>query len=431
MENDAAALDALVVTAAHDLSVDDEHGSDGDPALPQAEFSFLDGGVEKWIAHRGGRVLSNVAAVSTGEEAARIHADLPVVDGHNDLAWALRIKADSDLDTADPCGPLDGFQTDAGRLLEGGVGAQFWSAYVPAWNATPFASTLEQIDLVDAMVSRCPTMEPARSAAEALEIRHRGHTASLKGAEGGHCIESSLDALRQLRRRGVRYLTLTHADTTDWADSATDEARHGGLTDFGEEVVREMNRMGMIVDISHVSPDTMRHALAVSDRPVMASHSNALALASHPRNVPDDVLDLVRDNGGVVMVNFYPAFVTEAAARHGLARFDVARELFDRLGDDAAVDVELARMLADDPYPEVTVADVVDHIEYLADVMGIAHVGIGSDFDGIDATPVGLEDVSCYPAITDELLRRSWEEPAIRKVLGENAMRVLVANDRL
>lgn len=367
--------------------------------------------------------------MSISEDAARIRADLPVFDGHNDLAWALRIKADSDLDAADPCADLPGFHTDADRLIRGGVGAQFWSVYVPAWDPTPFDSTLEQIALVDAIVARCKTLEGADSAAEVSAIRARGHTASLKGAEGGHCIENSLDALRELRSRGVRYLTLTHADTVDWADAATDEHRHGGLTNFGEEVIHEMNRIGMVVDISHVSPDTMRHAIAVSEKPVVASHSNALALCSHPRNVPDDVLELLRETGGVVMVNFYPAFVSEAAADHGKGRFDDARELYARLGDDAAVDAELTRMLDEDPFPEVNVADVVDHIEHIAAVAGDDNVGIGSDFDGIDATPIGLEDVSCYPAITMELLRRGWEESAIRKVLGENALRALAANN--
>lgn len=367
--------------------------------------------------------------MSISGDAARIHRDLPVFDGHNDLAWALRIKAGSDLDAADPSVALPGFQTDAARLLRGGVGAQFWSVYIPAWDATPFASTLEQIELVNAFVARCATMEQAESAADVAAVRARGHTASLKGAEGGHCIEESLDRVSELRHRGVRYLTLTHGDTVGWADSATDEARHGGLTDFGEEVVREMNRIGMIVDLSHVSPDTMRHAIAVSEKPVMASHSNALALCSHPRNVPDDVLELIRANGGIVMVNFYPAFVTEAGADHGKGRFDDARELYARLGDDAAVEAELSRMLGEDPYPEVSVADVVDHIDYLAEAMGVDHIGIGSDFDGVDATPVGLEDVSCYPAITDELLARGWGEPEIRKVLGQNALRVLAAND--
>jgi membrane dipeptidase len=364
------------------------------------------------------------------ETAARIHADLPVVDGHNDLAWALRIRAGGNLEAADPCAPLDGYHTDTPRLVAGGVGAQFWSVYVPAWNASPLQSTAEQIELVRDITRRCAQLEEADTAAEVAAIRTRGNTASLLGAEGGHCIENSLDALPRLRHLGVRYLTLTHADTIDWADSATDQARHGGLTGFGEEVVREMNRIGMIVDISHVSPDTMRHALAVSERPVMASHSGALGLASHPRNVPDDVLELVADNGGVVMVNFYPAFVTEEAAVHGAERFGLARELQERLGDDGAVEAELARLLAEDPYPVVTVADVVDHIDYIAEVAGIDHVGLGSDFDGIDATPVGLQDVSTYPAITIELLKRGWDEAAIRRVLGENALRVLEASDQ-
>jgi membrane dipeptidase len=368
-------------------------------------------------------------ALDLAETAARIHADLPVVDGHNDLAWALRIRAGGDLEAADPCAPLTGYHTDTPRLVAGGVGAQFWSVYVPAWNVSPFESTVGQIELVRAFTQRCSKLEEAATAGEVAAIRRRGHTASLLGAEGGHCIENSLDALRRLRRLGVRYLTLTHADTIDWADSATDEARHGGLTGFGEEVVREMNRIGMIVDISHVSPDTMRHALMLSERPVMASHSGALALASHPRNVPDDVLELVAANGGVVMVNFYPAFVTQGAAVHGVERFALARELQERLGDDAAVEAELARLLAEDPYPAVTVAEVVDHIEYIAGVAGIDHVGLGSDFDGIDATPVGLEDVSTYPAITVELLKRDWTETAIRQVLGENVLRVLEAND--
>lgn len=369
-------------------------------------------------------------ALDLVETAARLHADLPVVDGHNDLAWALQIRVGGDLEAADPCGPLDGYHTDTPRLVSGGVGAQFWSVFVPAWSVSPLQSTVEQIKLVRDFTQRCSQLEGADTAAEVAVIRRRGHTASLLGAEGGHCIENSLDALRRLRQLGVRYLTLTHADTIDWADSATDEARHGGLTGFGEDVVREMNRIGMIVDISHVSPDTMRHALGVSERPVMASHSGALALASHPRNVPDDVLELVAANGGVVMVNFYPAFVTEAAAGHGEGRFGLARELQERLGDDAAVEAELARLLAEDPYPVVTVADVVDHIDYIARVAGADHVGLGSDFDGIDATPVGLEDVSTYPAITVELLKRGWDEAAIRQVLGENALRVLAAADQ-
>jgi len=362
-------------------------------------------------------------------EARQIHASLPVVDGHNDLPWALRIRAGSDLDRADPCINLDGYHTDVPRLAEGGVGAQFWSVFVPAWDPTPFLTTVEQVDLVHRFTERCDRLVSVESAADVAVARKGGLTASLMGAEGGHSIENSLPALRALRRLGVRYMTLTHADSLDWADSATDEPRHGGLTEFGEEVVREMNRIGMIVDISHVSADTMRHALTVTDRPLMASHSSAFSIAAHPRNVPDDVLEMVRENNGVVMVNFYPPFVDQAAAEQSLGRFAVARELMATLGDDRAVEAELERMLEADPYPEVTVSDVVDHIGYVAELAGVAHVGIGSDYDGVDAMPLGLEDVSTYPAITVELLNRGWPESDIRAVLGENALRVLAAND--
>jgi len=363
------------------------------------------------------------------EQARRLHADLPVVDGHNDLPWALRTRAGSYLDLADPCGPLDGYHTDVPRLAVGGVGAQFWSVFVPAWDPTPLRTTIEQIDLVRRMTDRCDRLIHADSATDVAGARARGLTASLMGAEGGHSIENSLAALRRLRSLGVRYMTLTHADTIDWADSATDDARHGGLTSFGEDVVHEMNRIGMIVDISHVSADTMRHALSVSDRPVMASHSSAFTLAPHPRNVPDDVLELVRANNGVVMVNFYPPFVGRAGAQQAADMFAVQRDLKERLGDDDAVAEEMKRLIEDDPYPEVTVSDVVDHIEYIIEVSGVDHVGIGSDFDGIDATPVDLQDVSTYPTITVELLARGWTEQNIRKVLGENALRVLAAND--
>jgi membrane dipeptidase len=361
--------------------------------------------------------------------ARSIHDSFPVVDGHNDLPWELRTRAASDLDVNDPCTALPGYHTDMPRLAEGGVGAQFWSVYVPAWDPTPFRTTVEQIDLVRRMTERCEQLVPADSAAEVAAARRLGKTASLMGAEGGHSIENSLAALRTLRVLGVRYMTLTHADTLEWADSATDDARHGGMTDFGEAVVREMNRIGMIVDISHVSADTMRHALSVSNRPVMASHSSAFAIAPHPRNVPDDVLEAVRDNDGVVMINFYPAFVNREAAVQSLGRFEIARKLMAELGEEAAVDAEFRRILETDPYPEATVSDVVDHIDHIARVAGIAHVGIGSDYDGVDAMPVGLEDVSTYPAITVELLDRGWNEPDIRAVLGENALRVLAAND--
>jgi membrane dipeptidase len=363
------------------------------------------------------------------DQARGIHADLPVVDGHNDLPWALRIRADSDLDRADPCDHLDGYHTDVPRLAAGGVGAQFWSVFVPAWDSTPLRTTIEQIDLVRRLTDRCDRLAHVDSAADVAQARARGLTASLMGAEGGHSIENSLAALRTLRVLGVRYMTLTHADTIDWADSATDDARHGGLTTFGEDVVREMNRIGMVVDISHVSADTMRHALSVTDRPIMASHSSAFALAPHPRNVPDDVLELVRANSGVVMVNFYPPFVSRAGAEQATGMFASQRDLKEHLGDDIAVEEEMNRLIKEDPYPDVTVSDVVDHIEYVSEVAGVDHVGIGSDFDGIEVTPIGLEDVSTYPAITIDLLRRGWTDANIRKVLGENALRVLAAND--
>ena len=316
--------------------------------------------------------------------AQRIHDSLPVFDGHNDLPWAIREREQGVLDAADPRRSLPDYHTDVPRLLAGGVGAQFWSVYVPADSETPLSDTLDQITLAKAMIERCDEMELALTAADVVRIRHEGRIASLLGAEGGHSIEGSIDVLRRLFGLGVRYMTLTHNSTLEWADSATDEAVHGGLNDFGRIVVREMNDLGMLVDISHVSPDTMRHAIEESRAPVIASHSSAHSLAPHPRNVPDDVLEMVRDNGGVVMVNFYPVFVKPA-----------------------------------------TLLDVVDHIEHVARVAGVDHVGLGSDFDGIDLVPAGLEDVSRFPAITEELLRRGWSEGDVRKALGENALRAL------
>jgi membrane dipeptidase len=266
----------------------------------------------------------------------------------------------------------------------------------------------------------------ANSSADVRAIRSMGKVACLLGAEGGHSIEESLGALRMLQSLGVRYMTLTHGETLSWADSATDEAKHGGLTDFGHEVVREMNRIGMIVDISHVSTDTMNAALDTTRAPLMASHSNAYALAPHPRNVPDDVITRVADNNGVIMVNFYPPFALPDLAARSLDMFEQSRQLMAELGDEQAVDEELRRrwgFIVDTG----NVATIVGHIEHIARVAGVDHVGLGSDFDGVDMLPEGLEDVSCYPKITAELLRRGWNEPDIRKVLGENALRVLEA----
>jgi len=364
------------------------------------------------------------------ERVAHIHASMPVVDGHNDLPWALRVRASSDLSVADPSHSLDGYHTDGPRLRAGGVGAQFWSVYVPAWQNEPFDSVMEQIDLVEAIIHNDPEHLEAADGFESVEsIRARGKTASLMGAEGGHAIENDIKKLAVLRERGVRYMTLTHGDTIDWADSATDVHKHGGLTRFGRTVVAQMNELGVIVDISHVSDDTMRDAIEVSERPVMASHSGARAIASHARNVPDDVLALVAANGGVVMVNFYPPFVVESAAREMAEMFSKARELRPEFETEAAYEAEMDRLSAEAITDRGTVGNVVDHIEHVATVAGVDHVGVGSDFDGISMTPMGLEDVSTYPAITDELLARGWDVPDTLKVLGENALRVLAAND--
>lgn len=366
--------------------------------------------------------------------AARIHADLPVVDGHNDLPWEIRVRSGGSLDKADPRGRLEGYHTDYPRLLAGGVGAQFWSVFVPAWADGPLAYTHRQIDLVERMTALAPSLTAmARTADEARRIRGSGRVAALLGAEGGHSIENSLQALDGLQERGVRYLTLTHADTIDWADSATDEPRHGGLTEFGREVIAEMNRLGMLVDISHVSADTMRQAVAASRAPVIASHSSAFALAPHPRNVPDDVIEAVAAGGGVVMITFVPAFIVPETARVALDMFEERRQLRAEFGPD---DEEGYAAAARDRFGsgEIdlgTVAQVVDHIEHVARVGGVDHVGLGGDFDGVEATPQGLEDVSCYPRITEELLRRGWAEPDIRKVLGDNALRALEEAEEL
>lgn len=360
--------------------------------------------------------------------AERIHRDLPVVDGHNDLPWELRTRARGSLERADPRRCLGRFHTDLPRLLEGGVGLQFWSVFVPAWSKTPLRDTHRQIDLVEELSRQAPDLtELAGDADGADRVRASGRIAGMMGAEGGHQIENSLAALGELHARGVRYLTLTHADTTDWADSATDEPRHGGLADFGRVVVEEMNRIGMLVDISHVSHDTMRDAISVSRAPVIASHSSAYALAPHPRNVPDDVLEAIGENRGVVMVSFVPPFLVAETARRALDMFEQERQLRARFDDDdeegyreasrtRSIEMEIDRG---------TVADVVDHIEHVSRVAGVEHVGLGGDFDGTDSLPEGLEDVSCYPAITAELLARGWAEAEVRLVLGENALRVL------
>jgi len=271
----------------------------------------------------------------------------------------------------------------------------------------------------------------AYTADDVMRLRREGRIACLIGIEGGHAIENSLGALRMFHALGVRYMTLTHSDTLDWADSATDETRHGGLTEFGEQVVREMNRLGMLVDISHVSADTMRDVLRVAQAPVIASHSSAYALAQHARNVPDDVLRLVKDNGGLVMVNFYSGFVDPEGARVAADFFDVYRKMKADYPDEHERDAAFKKWAAEHPVPRGTVRTVVDHIDHIVQIAGVDHVGIGSDYDGVSTLPEQLDDVSCYPFITQELLNRDYSADDIRKILGGNALRVLRQAERV
>jgi len=365
------------------------------------------------------------------DEAKAIHREALLVDGHNDLPWQYREKNDLSFYSIDIRRPQKNLHTDIPRLREGGVGAQFWAAFVPASTRKDSSSikmTLEQIDVIHRFVKAYPQdFEFALSVEDILRIRKAGKIASLIGIEGGHSIDNSLGVLRTYYDLGVRYMTLTHSETLDWADSATDKPKSKGLSPFGEEVVREMNRLGMLVDLSHVSADTMRHALRITRAPVVFSHSSAFALADHPRNVPDDVLKLLPKNGGVVMVNFYSGFIVPEAARLRKKMFEAVRELKKKYPDDKEFQVALDAYRKDNPIPRGNIHDVVDHIEHIIKVAGIDHVGIGSDFDGIDSTPVQLEDVSKYPLITQELLNRGYKKDQILKVLGGNIMRVFRA----
>jgi membrane dipeptidase len=373
--------------------------------------------------------------VQLTEEGLRIHREGLLIDGHNDIPWMLREKADLSFDRIDLRKPQPRLHTDIPRLIKGGVGAQFWSAYVPADTAkkgTAVKLTLEQIDVIKRMVATYPdTFEMAYTADDIERIHKSGKIASLIGVEGGHSIDNSLGVLRMLYALGVRYMTLTHSETLDWADSATDKPLHNGLTPFGEQVVREMNRLGMLVDISHVSAVTMKHALRVSQAPLIASHSSAYALAQHPRNVPDDVLLLVKQNNGVVMVNFFSGFIVPEAARAMQEMFQSLRELRAKYPNekDFAAAMELWRK--EHPIPSGSVHHVVDHIEHIIKVAGIDHVGLGSDFDGINRVPKQLEDVSCFPYITQELLNRGYKKEEIYKVLGGNVLRVLRDAERV
>jgi membrane dipeptidase len=365
----------------------------------------------------------------TPDAPARALLDrFPVIDGHNDLAWVLREAGSTNPARTDIAAPVAFTHTDLPRLARGGVGAQFWSVYVPAQlqGERALVTTLEQIDFVRQLVALHPAaLELALTSADVTRIMAAGRIASLLGAEGGHSIAGSLSALRSLYQLGVRYMTLTHNLNLPWADSATDEPAAGGLTAFGREVVREMQRLGMLVDLSHVAASTMRDALDTAEAPVIFSHSSALAVCDHPRNVPDEILARLPANGGLCMITFVPAFVAQRCRDWDLElAAELTRQGLDHrdLGSRKQI---TGTWLAGHPRPKATLADVVAHVEHAREVAGIDHIGLGGDYDGVDDLPVGLKDVSCYPALIEELLARGWSEPDCGKLASGNLLRVL------
>jgi membrane dipeptidase len=389
------------------------------------------------------------AATNYEARVERILKQTPLIDGHNDLPWEIRDRFKSRLDGVDlksdtsklpPPPDSAPLMTDIPRMRAGHMGGQFWSVWVPVElkGAESVQTTLEQIDLVKRMAARYPAdLEMALTAADVRRIHHAGRIACLIGIEGGNQIDNSLAVLRQMYELGARYMTLTHVLTTGWADSATDTPVHHGLTPFGVEVVHEMNRLGMLVDLSHVSPDTMKAALAASAAPVIFSHSSARALDDLPRDVPDDVLVLVARNGGVVMANFAPSYVSadrnhwEADRAAELARYSSPPYGGLYIGQPERAKAALEEWQRQHPKPVVTLEQVADHIEHIRAVAGIDHVGIGSDFDGIPEAPRGLENVTRYPALLVELMRRGWSDADIAKLAGDNILRVMAEAERV
>jgi membrane dipeptidase len=381
--------------------------------------------------------------------AQRVLAGTPLIDGHNDLPWEIRSRFKGDLtavdlksDTARLPFPADAaaLMTDIPRLRAGKVGGQFWSVWVPVDTKgfEAVQATLEQIDLVKRMCERYPDdLAMAYSAADVHRIHQSHKIACLIGIEGGHQINNSLGVLRQMYDAGARYMTLTHTTNTDWADSATDTPAHRGLTAFGGEVVREMNRLGMLVDISHVSPDTMKAALAISEAPVIFSHSSARALVDHPRNVPDEVIKTVGEKGGVVMVNFAPGYISavrnewDAAEAAERTRFNSPPYVGLYIGQPERAKAALADWVKAHPRPQATLAQVADHIEHIRLLAGADHVGLGSDFDGIEDAPAGLEGVDKYPALLMELMKRGWTDPDLAKLAGGNVLRAMAEAERV
>ena len=394
-------------------------------------------------------IATQAAAPSEAQLNARVDRLLrltPLIDGHNDLPERLRagfgdralsVDLNADLSAFKaPPGTGIPLQTDIPRLRAGRVGGQFWSVYIPVGIHGPPAvqATIDQIDLVKNLAARYPdSLEIALTAADVRRIHKAGRIASLIGIEGGHQINESMSVLRQMYVLGARYMTLTHTSNTPWADSATDNPAHGGLTPFGKEIVREMNRLGMLVDLSHVSSDSMNAALDVARAPVIFSHSSARALVDHPRNVPDEVLRRVAKNGGVVMVNFHPGYdSTEYAAwlaDRAAEQTRFSNPPYDGLyiGQPARAKAALDAWDAKHPRPTVTIAMLADHVDHIRDVAGVEHVGIGSDFDGIDDFPAGMHGVDGFPLLLKELMRRGWSDQDLRQFAGENLLRVMAA----
>jgi len=393
------------------------------------------------IAALGASVSAHAQSKTLSPDAALVHArellsTTPLIDGHNDLPWTIRenTAAPRDVDAYD-LRKHTPHQTDIARMRSGKLGGQFWSVYVPGEvRDSGYARfQLEQIDIARRMIAKYPeALVAASTAADMRAAFMAGKVGSLLGMEGGHAIENSLGALRAYYALGARYMTLTHNVTLDWADAALDSAKHGGLTNFGREVVREMNRLGMLVDLAHVSPGVMSNALDVTEAPVIFSHSAARALVDHPRNVPDSILRRMPKNGGVVMVPFVPGFVSPKVRAHSVAREKVARDAKSAGRDSTAIARELKGWDAAHAAPKATLKDVADQIDYVKRIAGADHVGIGSDFDGVDDDlPVGLEDQSKYPMLFAELITRGWSDADLKKLAGENVLRALATAERV
>jgi membrane dipeptidase len=366
---------------------------------------------------------------ATLAHAKRLLAQAILIDGHNDLPWEIRTAKDAPMDVAayDLRTTTKGM-TDFARLASGELGGQFWSIYIPGEiKDSGFARVqLEQFDIARRMVARYPDkLAFALTADDIVKAKKQKKVASLLGMEGGHAIENSLGALRAYYALGARYMTLTHNVTLDWADAALGEQKHGGLTPFGKEVVREMNRLGMLVDLSHVAPSVMSDALNVAEAPVIFSHSSARALVDYPRNVPDSILARLPQNGGVVMVTFVPGFVSNSVRQYEDQADSVREELQKTVTDSAERRSQYRAWRESHPAPKATIADVADHIEHVRKIAGVDHVGIGSDFDGIESGPEGLEDVSKFPALFAELIRRGWSDADLKKLAGDNVLRAL------